>query len=70
MVPGLQLLSCKERLTQLGFFSLAKRLRLDPAVAFQYLRATYKKAGQGLCTRAGRDRTRENGSKWKESRFR
>lgn len=46
------------------------RLRLDGTVAFQDLTATYKKAGEGLWTRAGKDRTRENGSKRKERRFR
>jgi len=36
----------------------------------QYLKGAYKKAGEGLFTRAWRDRTRGNGFKLKEGRFR
>jgi len=36
--------------------------------AFQYLKGAYKKDGEGLFTRAGRDRTRGNGFKLKEDR--
>jgi len=39
-------------------------------VAFQYLKGAYKKAGEGLFTRACSGRTRGNGCKLKESRFR
>ena len=38
--------------------------------AFQYLKGTHKKAEEGLFTRACRDRTRGNGFKLKEGRFR
>ena len=38
--------------------------------AFQYLKGAYKKAGQGLFTRACRDRTKGNGFKLREGRFR
>ncbi|KAK4827737.1 hypothetical protein QYF61_021165 [Mycteria americana] len=41
-----------------------------PLAAFQYLKGAYKKAGEGLFTRARRDRTRGNGFKLKEGRFR
>jgi len=37
--------------------------------AFQYLKGVYKKAGEGLFTRACRCRTRGNGFKLKEDRF-
>jgi len=39
-------------------------------VAFQYLKWFCKKAGEGLFTRACSDRTRGDGFKLKESRFR
>jgi len=35
-----------------------------------YLKETYKKAGEGLCTTACSDRTRGNGFKLKAGRFR
>jgi len=45
-------------------FSLEKRrLWGDLRAAFQYLKGAYKKAGEGVSTRARRDRTRGNGFK-------
>ena len=38
--------------------------------AFQYLKGGYKKAGEGLFTRACSERTRGNGFKLKKDRFR
>jgi len=55
----------------LGLFSLEKsRLWRDLRAAFQYLKGACKKAGEGLFTRACRDRTRGNVFKVKEGRFR
>ena len=71
MIRGLEHLSCEDRLRQLGLFSLEKRrLRGDITAAFQYLKGADKKAGEGFVTRACSDRTRGDGFKLKEGRFR
>jgi len=60
-----------ENLRELGLFSLQKRrLQGDFIAAFLYQKWAYKKAGEGLFTRACSDRTRGNGFKLKEGRFR
>ncbi|GAB0203109.1 hypothetical protein GRJ2_002776500 [Grus japonensis] len=68
MIRGLELFCYEDGLRELGLFSLEKR-RLWGA-AFQYLKGFYKKSGEGLFTRACNDRTRGNGFKLKEGRFR
>jgi len=71
MIRGLEHLSCEEGLRELGLFSLEKRkLQEDLIAAFQHLKGAYRKAGWGLFTRACCDRTRINGFKLKEGRFR
>ncbi|PKU49685.1 hypothetical protein llap_69 [Limosa lapponica baueri] len=72
MIRGLENLSCEDRLRELGLFSLEKRtLQGGLIVAFQYLKGkeSYKKTGDGLFTRACSDRTRGNGFKLEEDRF-
>ena len=71
MIRELAHLSYEDRLRELGFVSLEKRrLWGDLIAAFQYLKGAYKKAGEGLLTRACSDRTRGNGFKLEEGRFR
>ena len=58
MIRGLQHLSYEDRLRELGLFSLEKRrLQGDLIAAFQYLKGAYKKAREGIFTRACSDRT-------------
>ncbi|GAB0188877.1 hypothetical protein GRJ2_001353000 [Grus japonensis] len=71
MIRGLEHLSYEDRLRELGLFSLEKRkLQGNLIAAFQYLKGVYKKAGEGLFTRACSDKTRSNGFKLKEGRLR
>ncbi|GAB0184827.1 triadin [Grus japonensis] len=62
-IRGLEHLSYEDRLRELG-------LRGDLIAAYQYLKGAYNKAGEGLFIRECSDRTRGNGFKLKEGRFR
>jgi len=71
VIRGLEHLSNKERLRELGLFSLEKRrLWGDLVAAFQYLKEAYKEDGDKVFIRACCDRTRGNGFKLNEGRVR
>jgi len=70
MIRVLEHLSYEERVGAVQPGEEKRRLRGDLIAAFQYLKGAYQKVGEGLFTRACSDRTRGNGFKLKEGRFR
>jgi len=71
MIRGLEHLLCDERLRESGLFTLEKRrLRGDLTAAFQYLKGAYRNDGENIFSRACCNRTRSNGFKLREGRFR
>ncbi|KAK4819567.1 hypothetical protein QYF61_007078 [Mycteria americana] len=71
MIRGLEHLSYEERLKELELFSLEnRRLQGHLVVAFRYIKGAYKKGAERLFTKTCSDRTRGNGFKLKEGRFR
>ena len=71
MIQGMEHISYEDRLKVLGLFSLEKRRHQgNLRAAFRYLKRSYRKEGDRLFSRVCGDRTRGNGFKLKEGRFR
>ena len=71
MIQGMEHLSYEDRLRELGLCSLEKRrMQSDLRAACQYLKRSYRKEGNRLFSRVCGDRTRRNGFKFKQGRFR
>ena len=70
-IQGVEYLSYEDKLGELGLFSLEKRMfQGDLIVALQHPKGNYRKERDRVFSRVCGDRTRGNGFKLKEGRFR
>nr|XP_048713273.1 uncharacterized protein LOC125639701 [Caretta caretta]XP_048713274.1 uncharacterized protein LOC125639701 [Caretta caretta] len=71
MIKGLENMSSEGRWKKLGLFSLVKRrLRGDMRTVFKYVKGCYKEEGEELFSLTSEARTRSNGLKLQQGRFR